>query len=92
MRPVWPGSSTRPGRNRVISTISAPRRAVSGFSRSTATNPYYEVLLPYGALTAVRTNAELGRMYDADRMLDWCFGISDCRGGWGVTVGPLGRA
>ncbi len=60
------------------------------FLQEQATNPYYEVLLPYGALTAVRANAELGRTYDADRMLDWCFGISDCRGGWGVTVGRWG--
>jgi hypothetical protein len=50
-------------------------------------NPYYEVLLPYGAYTAARMNAELGRDYDVDRLLDWCFGISDCRGGWGVIVG-----
>jgi len=54
------------------------------------TNPYYEVLLPYGAYTAARMNAELGRDYDVDRLLDWCFGISDCRGGWGVVVGSWG--
>jgi hypothetical protein len=53
-------------------------------------NPYYEVLLPYGALTAARLNAEQGRQYDTDRLLSWCFGVSDCRGGWGVTVGNWG--
>lgn len=53
-------------------------------------NPYYEVLLPYGALVAARLNAELDRDYDVDRLLNWCFGISDCRGGWGVTVGRWG--
>ena len=53
-------------------------------------NPYYEVLLPYGTLVAARMNAELDRDYDVDRLLDWCFGISDCRGGWGVTVGRWG--
>lgn len=54
------------------------------------TNPYYEVLLPYGAYTAARMNAELGRHYDVDRLMDWCFGISDCRGGWGVVIGTWG--
>jgi len=49
-------------------------------------NPYYEVLLPYGALTAARMNAELGRKYDVDKLLNWCFGLSDCRGGWGVIA------
>jgi hypothetical protein len=53
-------------------------------------NPYYEVLLPYGTLTAARLNAELGRDYKVDRLLDWCFGISDCRGGWGILVGNWG--
>ena len=53
-------------------------------------NPFYEVLLPYGTLTAGRLNAEFGRDYDVGRLLDWCFGISDCRGGWGVLVGNWG--
>jgi hypothetical protein len=53
-------------------------------------NPFYEVLLPYGTLTAARMNAELGRNYDVDRLLDWCFGISDCRGGWGILTGNWG--
>ncbi|NQT39102.1 MAG: hypothetical protein HQ581_16505 [Planctomycetes bacterium] len=49
-------------------------------------NPYYEILLPYGTLAAVRMNAELGREYDVDKLLQWCFGLSDCRGGWGVIA------
>jgi len=53
-------------------------------------NPYYEVLLPFGTIAAARLNAELGREYDLDRLLHWCFGISDTRGGWGVTVGNWG--
>ena len=53
-------------------------------------NPYYEILLPFGTLAAARMNAELGSDYDVDRLLNWCFGISDCRGGWGVTVGNWG--
>lgn len=59
---------------------------LEGLSR----NPYYEVLLPYGALVAARMEAELGRGRGADRLLDWCFGVSDCRGGWGATVGSWG--
>ncbi len=53
-------------------------------------NPYYEILLPFGTITAARLNAELDRDYDVDRLLNWCFGISDCRGGWGVMLGNWG--
>jgi hypothetical protein len=53
-------------------------------------NPYYEVLLPWGVITAARMNAELGRHYNLDRLLNWCFGISSVRGGWGVTVQKWG--
>ena len=60
------------------------------FLQGLPSNPYYEVLLPYGTLVAARMNAELGRDYDTDRLLNWCFGVSDCRGGWGVTVGNWG--
>jgi len=61
------------------------------FLQERADNPYYEVLLPYGTLVAARLNAELDREYNVDRLLNWCFGISDCRGGWGVTVGRWGN-
>jgi hypothetical protein len=60
------------------------------FLQAQQRNPYYGVLLPYGTLTAARLNAELGRDYDVDRFLNWCFGISDTRGGWGVTLGNWG--
>src|SRR5512145_918634 len=46
--------------------------------------------MPYGTAKAFRMNAELGKRYDTQRFLNWCFGISDCRGGWGVTVGNWG--
>lgn len=49
-------------------------------------NPYYEILLPYGVVTAARMNAEQGRSYDVGRLLDWCFGASNCRD-WGTIVG-----
>ena len=60
------------------------------FLESRPQNPYYENLLPYGTLVAARMNAELGRDYDIDRLINWCFDVSDCRGGWGVIVGNWG--
>jgi hypothetical protein len=60
------------------------------FLQNLKADPYYEVLLPYGTLAAARLNAELGRSYNVDRLLDWCFGISDCRGGWGILLGNWG--
>lgn len=53
-------------------------------------NPYYEVLLPWGALAAARMNAELGREHDTGKLIRWCFDVSDCRPGWGVVVGNWG--
>ncbi len=49
-------------------------------------NPYYENLMPWGALAAARMNAERGTWYDTDKFTNWCFGISECRGGWGVIA------
>lgn len=53
-------------------------------------NPYYEVLLPWGAYIAARANAELGRDYDIYKLLSWCFSLSDYRWGWGVLLGKWG--
>jgi len=69
--------------------LAAAERCVR-FLQQQQRNPYYEVLLPFGTLTAARLNAELGRDYDVDRLLNWCFDISDTRGGWGVTIGHWG--
>jgi hypothetical protein len=56
-------------------------------------NPYYEVLLPFGAYTAARMNAELGRNYDTHKLINWCFaGVTPGRGGdWGAVVGRWGE-
>ena len=54
-------------------------------------NPYYEVLLPWGALIAARLNAEEGHDYNVKKMVDWRFGVSDCRGGWGVMATRWGE-
>jgi hypothetical protein len=57
------------------------------FLEQSADNPFYEILLPYGAYTAARMNAELGRHYDVAKLLNWCFeGDSACRPGWGIIA------
>ncbi|MFT3683282.1 MAG: hypothetical protein QM791_23690 [Ferruginibacter sp.] len=53
-----------------------------------ATNPTYEVLMPFGAYLAARINAELGKAYDVEKMMHWSFdGTAICREGWGVLTG-----
>jgi hypothetical protein len=42
-------------------------------------NPDYEVLTPFGAYTAARMDAELGRNYDVQKMVNWVFTRSDAR-------------
>ncbi len=56
-------------------------------------NPYYECLLPFGAYTAARLNAEEGRTYNLAKLVNWCFaGKTPCRGGdWGAVVGRWGE-
>jgi hypothetical protein len=49
-------------------------------------NPFYENLMPWGTLAAARMNAERGTWYETDKFINWCFGISECRGGWGVIA------
>ena len=61
------------------------------FLEGRTANPYYEVLLPFGAGLAARMNAELGRSYDVEKLVNWCFdGDSVCRPGWGVITGRWG--
>jgi hypothetical protein len=52
-------------------------------------NPLYEVLLPYGAYTIARMNAEQGTSYDLYKILNWCFEpgyTGAARYGWGVIA------
>ncbi len=50
-------------------------------------NHFYEILMPFGAYTAARLNAEQGTDYDYSNLLAWTFdGTSVCREGWGVLV------
>ena len=56
-----------------------------------ATNPTYEVLTPYGALTAAYLNAEKGQNWDVARFTNWCFEpTAPQRAGWGMVVGKWG--
>jgi hypothetical protein len=49
-------------------------------------DPSYEILMPFGALAAVRMNAELGRHYDTFKMINWCFDRSAARPDWKVNT------
>lgn len=60
------------------------------FLQARATNPTYEVLMPYGAYAAARMNAEDGRNYNVPKLLDWCFSTSTARPGWGVMAETWG--
>jgi hypothetical protein len=49
-------------------------------------SPFYEVMLPYGALVAARMNAEHGRNYNVRKYLHWIFeGYNYARPAWNVT-------
>ncbi|MEO5650477.1 MAG: hypothetical protein ABIR03_11220 [Ginsengibacter sp.] len=51
-------------------------------------NPSYELLMPFGAYLSARINAEQGKNYDVNKMLQWGFdGTAVCREGWGVLTG-----
>ncbi|MFO7446240.1 MAG: LamG-like jellyroll fold domain-containing protein [Ignavibacteriaceae bacterium] len=56
------------------------------YLNSLASNPSYELQLPYGVLTAARMNAELGTNYNTQKLINWCFEIGSLRK-WGAIVG-----
>jgi len=54
---------------------------------------FYEILLPFGAYTAARLNAEQGTDYDVTKLLNWSFDgcqSKDARYGWGVIAEKWG--
>jgi hypothetical protein len=54
---------------------------------------FYEILLPFGAYTAARLNAEQGTNYDVTKLLNWTFDgcqAKDGRYGWGVIADKWG--
>ncbi|MGA2916299.1 MAG: hypothetical protein ABSE89_09770 [Sedimentisphaerales bacterium] len=59
------------------------------YLQQSKTNPYYEVLMPLGAYTAARMNAEIGTNYNVEKFVNWCFDGSNWRK-WGATTGRWG--
>jgi hypothetical protein len=49
------------------------------YYEQTSANPDYEILLPFGAYTAARMNAEHGRNYDIQKLVNWVFSRSAAR-------------
>ncbi len=58
-------------------------------------SPLYEILLYYAPVLAARMNAELGRRYDVDKLMDWCFSENQQKGvprhGWGIIADRFGE-
>ena len=53
--------------------------------------PYYEILMPYGALLAARLNAEMDYQYDVDKMIRFSIdGRNSSRKGWGMILSEIG--
>jgi hypothetical protein len=55
-----------------------------------ADNPSYEVLTPFGAMAAVRMNAELQTHYPVQKFLHWCFSRYAARPTWGMEAARWG--
>lgn len=53
-------------------------------------NPYYELLLPYGAYISARMNAELGTAHDTEKIVKWIL-VGDSPRKWGVISGGWGE-
>ena len=71
------------GDKRYLERARAAMDALAGQKESR----FYEVLMPIGALTAARMNAETGTDYDVKKIIDWIFDgckSSTGRTGWGV--------
>jgi hypothetical protein len=58
--------------------LQAARRCLR-FYRDREKNPAYEILMPFGAYTAARLNAEHEANYDLRKLVKWCFTRSDAR-------------
>jgi autotransporter-associated beta strand protein len=66
--------------------LSDAERCMNALQNTPANeNPLYETILPFGALTAARLNAEQGTDYDVAKIVNWCFSpTSVARPGWGA--------
>ncbi len=58
--------------------LSAVDWALSYYEQTSA-NPDYEILAPFGAYAAARMNAEHGRNYDVEKLVNWVFTRSAAR-------------
>ncbi len=68
--------------------LKGARQAITALDRQ-STSRFYEILLPFGAYTAARFNAEHNTSFDVGRMLNFIFdGCQDTSGrfGWGVIA------
>lgn len=55
---------------------------------------FYEILMPFGAYTAARLNAEFGTRYDISTLLSWTFegcNAEDGHTGWGIINDRWGK-
>jgi len=66
--------------------LSDAERCMNALQNTPANeNPLYETILPFGALTAARLNAEQGTNYDVAKIVNWCFSpTSVVRSDWGA--------
>ncbi|MEA5063571.1 MAG: hypothetical protein VB054_09595 [Petrimonas sp.] len=73
--------------------LARAKSAIEALDNQTESR-FYEVLLPIGAYTAARLNAEEGTEYNVGKMLDWVFeGVKSENGrtGWGIIVDKWGE-
>lgn len=69
------------------SYLKSARQALQSLQRR-EDNPTYEILLPFGAVSAAYLNANYGERWDTPRFLSWCFDpTSSYRVGWGMIAG-----
>ncbi len=67
--------------------LSSAKNAIESLLKE-KDNTFYEILMPFGAYTAARLNAEQGDSIDVKKLLRWTFdGTAKCREGWGVLEG-----
>ena len=79
----------------VTSDLTDAQRCIQALQNTPANqNPLYETVLPFGALTAARLNAEQGTNYDVAKIVNWCFSpTSVVRSGWGaISASQWGSA
>ncbi len=72
----------RTGEQRFLNSTDWCLRYLQGLTA----NPVYEAMLPFGAYTAARMNAEEGRAYEVGKLINWCFDRSETRPDWGVLA------